>query len=167
MVQDQLGLLERIASSKAPQQLKEAEIPRQVALADTTKHPHLVWTRSNGSRFSMRIYSWPGDSSPGQPATTGSNSDSARRRLIQLMMLRKRCLPQRFPGAWRYFQIGSTFETRNNPPPIPSERCAWFESAPTPDDRSHARLARGLVHGPFAGEALCCWALRREKDGVY
>jgi hypothetical protein len=38
-LQDQLGLLEGILVSKVPQELKEAQVPRQVSLADATKHP--------------------------------------------------------------------------------------------------------------------------------
>ena len=40
-MQDQRGLLERILGPKVPQELKEPDIPWQVALAHTPKHPEV------------------------------------------------------------------------------------------------------------------------------
>src|SRR5512145_3195685 len=40
-LQDQLGLLERIALTKVPQELKEPHVPRQVRFADAPKHPQV------------------------------------------------------------------------------------------------------------------------------
>jgi hypothetical protein len=40
-LQDQLGLLERMALTKVPQELKEPHVPRQVRFADAPKHPQV------------------------------------------------------------------------------------------------------------------------------
>jgi hypothetical protein len=40
-LQDHFGLFKRTQMPKVPQELKEPQIPRQVALTETTKHPQV------------------------------------------------------------------------------------------------------------------------------